>query len=157
MPPLTATGKILDGIPVGGGGLGAFLATSVAGASVTGHGVKSSDGRRPLQPVQTASPTGAPAAVLAIGAGGTLVHTFSDGKLDELHVWVNNPGAGALAAVGWGIPSTALPAGVTYGAQNDPAVAAVPSLKINDGPVGRDGTAVRTEARRVGKGGRTWW
>ena len=70
------------------------------------------------------------------------MHTFSDGKLDELHVWVNNPGAGALAAVGWGISSTALLAGVTYGAQNDLAVAAYSSLKIIDGLVVRGGTAV---------------
>lgn len=142
-PALAAPIKVLDGIPVRGGGLVSMFHSAVAaGMSVTGHVVRSSDGRRPLQPVVTATPTGAGAAVATSAAGGTLAHTLSDGKLDELHVWVNNPTAGALAALGWGISSTALLTGVAYAQDNDGAVPAYSSLKVIDGLVVRGGAGV---------------
>lgn len=139
MPPLVASLKILDGIPVRGGGLASIFHAAAGGMSVTGHVTRSGDGRRPLQPSVLATPTGAGVAIAASGAGGTLVHTLADGQLDELHVWVNNPTVAAITAVGWGISSSALLAGTTYASNADDTVAAYSSRKIIDGLVVRGG------------------
>ena len=124
--------KVLDGVALRGltvSGVGAGIGAGAAFGNVIRNTFK-----RPLQPVRTASPTGAPVNLAGAGTPVTL-HALEPDYVDELHVWAHNPTAVPLSDLVVGV-SGSLPA---FCAQ--PSIAAYTTVKVLDGVTLRGNSA----------------
>lgn len=121
--------KVLDGVPFRGltiTGTGTGLGVGAAFGNV----VRNSE-RRPLQPVRTVSPSGAPINLAGVGTPVT-VHSIEPNYADEVHLWAHNPTAAPLADLTVSIsPATLGVPGFCF----QPSIAAYTTVKVLDGVV----------------------
>jgi hypothetical protein len=139
--------QVLDGVPVRGltiSGVGGFL-----GAGAAFGNVARNTPRRPLQPVRTASPSGAPVNLAGVGTPVTL-HALEPDYADEIHLWVHNPTAVPLSDIVVGV------APVTPGVPafcNQSSIAAYTTVKVLDGVVLRGNSTAATSLFAEGDAG----
>lgn len=139
--------KILDGVPFRGltiSGTGGGLGAGVAFGNVARNTF-----RRPLQPVRTASPSGAPVNLAGVGTLVTL-HALEPDYADEIHLWAHNPTAAPLSDLFVGVTPPAL--GVpTFCA--GPTIPAYTTVKVLDGVVLRGNANSATTLAASGDAG----
>lgn len=137
--------KVLDGVPFRGltiSGVGGGVGAGVAFGNVSRNTY-----RRPLQPVRTASPSGAPVNLAGVGTPVTL-HALEPDFVDEIHLWVHNPTAVPLSDIVVGVAPAGVPA---FCSQS--SIAAYTTVKVLDGVVLRGNSTVATSLFAEGDAG----
>lgn len=136
--------KILDGVPFRGltiSGTGGGLGAGVAFGNVVRNTF-----RRPLQPVRTASPSGAPVNLAGVGTPVTL-HSLEPNYVDEIHLWGHNPTPVPLADLVVGVNGGPVPF------CTNPAIPAYTTVKILDGVTVRGDSASAATILAAGDAG----
>lgn len=137
--------KALDGVPFRGltiSGTGGGLGAGVAFGNVARNTF-----RRPLQPVRTASPSGAPVNLAGVGTPVTL-HALEPDYADEIHLWAHNPTAVPLSDLVVAVAPAGVPAFCFQ-----PSIAAYTTVKVLDGVVLRGNSTVATSLSAAGDAG----
>lgn len=137
--------KVLDGVPFRGltiSGTGGGLGAGVAFGNVARNTF-----RRPLQPVRTASPSGAPVNLAGVGTPVTL-HALEPDYADEIHLWAHNPTAAPLSDLVVAVAPAGVPA---FCFQS--SIAAYSTVKVLDGVVLRGNSTVAASLSAAGDAG----
>jgi hypothetical protein len=136
--------KVLDGVPFRGltiSGVGGGLGAGAAFGNVARNTF-----RRPLQPVRTGSPSGAPVNLAGVGTPVTL-HALEPDYADEIHLWVHNPTAVPLSDIVVGVNGAFTP----FCSQSP--IAAYTTVKVLDGVVLRGNSTAATSLFAEGDAG----